>query len=209
MSLYITEQETQLVIDLVKKLDLFTFSIMGNKLFRKINQDVDEHTADYALSKACRNKWSTTPSIIDTFVRMDSGLSQEEKDLVLSWKKCLPGEFAYIKDTEDYSIFFSKAHYSFYAVKGLQEPISKLVDVGDFFYACLLPYKDCIIWDATILFTQFAFTDDGLAFHAELADEATKDGSLITQLGASPVETNGHMKYLLKKYHTQGLLQAK
>ncbi|EKE20754.1 MAG: hypothetical protein ACD_7C00492G0006 [uncultured bacterium] len=108
-----------------------------------------------------RNKLFENIQLIDDFAKENPfGFSQEELEIVSSWKQYVRGKFFIIKYLKNYAVFLNdKKPPKAYGVKAL---VSSFEDtIGDYFPimvdAILLPFKKCLTYDGFLLSKNISF----------------------------------------------------
>ena len=95
-------------------------------------------------------------SLIDEYLNADSAISDDERNILLGWKKRVTGDFILLKHLARYSVFmdFKGDDPNLYGVVGLTSELSELFPqavMPIMVNATLLPFKGRIIYDS--LFT--------------------------------------------------------
>lgn len=94
--------------------------------------------------------WSH-PIIIDAYLS-EAELPDEHAQIVASWKQCKTGFFVIERHLENGSVFISREGYKVYVVKGLYETWEELLGKRRMeLEAALIPFRDCIITDGTVV----------------------------------------------------------
>lgn len=145
--------EAHHVLTLLNMLDAFTVEISKDRLMQVFEQKkIYEHEFRMELHKI----WSEDVSIIDQFIASEAGqtLKEDEKNIVMSWKKCVRGLFICMKYYDDCAVFTyldtqENKSVGYFAVLGLNEDFEHMINVAPPYAVetVLLPYKDLIIWD--------------------------------------------------------------
>ncbi len=142
------------------------------------------------LRREIRNYYYNNPVMVDQFIQSTEGadLTDEQKQLLISWKNPLRGKFLCIKYYAKYAIVTPMddegASRRYYAILGLSNDFDVMIpDKPPYLITtALLPYKDVIIWDGVI-------GHHGIRFGRSIANTLTKayqrfkqDGRLILRL---------------------------
>ncbi len=148
----LTEQDANIVFKLFELIDLFAGQHAGiiEKL-KEEKQKVDMTT----LRKKLRDAWYADPSIIDAFLAKHAdALTDQEKEILLSWKKPIVGRFLCMKYFPEYAVMklLEENDDNFYGILGLTQDFDRVVPqtppcVID---TALLPFQDKIIWDGFV-----------------------------------------------------------
>ncbi len=105
------------------------------------------------LRKEIHDYWHNNPEIIDQFLKDKGsvGLTEEQRQLLLSWKHGFSGKFMCVKYYDNFSVFRLISNHTndkkYYAVLGLIDDFDDLMlhKPPCVVSTLLLPYKDVII----------------------------------------------------------------
>ena len=74
-----------------------------------------------------REKLWENVSVIDEYVQTDNNLAEGEKEILLSWKQAVYGEFILLKHVKNYSVFLTSERYPLsFAVTGIISTFDEL-----------------------------------------------------------------------------------
>lgn len=123
------------------------------------------------------------PSVFDEFIESEEGqkLTEEQKAIVLSWKRVVFGSFAVVRNQENGSVLVDIETKKVYRVKGLVDSIeyyTRGFDLPVVLKMALLPFKDVIITSGHVA---VAYTE--IAADAErIYQDAKANGTIIKEL---------------------------
>lgn len=108
-----------------------------------------------AFRKEIREYWYENPQLVDQFIaQRGNDLTEEQKNILLSWKHAIHGQFICLKYYKNYAIFGSAKEDStqYYAVLGIFDDFNELLpfDPPYLINVGIMPYKNVIIWDGLI-----------------------------------------------------------
>lgn len=137
-----------------------------------------------------RDYWYNNPAIVDQFIQSTEGanLTEEEKQLLLSWKNPLRGKFLCVKYYADYAVLIPMDNkedgINYYAVLGLTEDFDVLIPykLPSVISTALLPYKDVIIWDGLIGQYGLSFGRTMASTFINECSQFRKEGRIISRL---------------------------
>jgi hypothetical protein len=167
-------------IDLLNQLDAFNtkyspdlVTIDGQKTI--VIDDINE------FRLRVRDIWQRKPETIDEFLEQHPALSEENKKLVLSWKKCIKGDFVVVKFYPAYAVFYSVDTGHMYAVKGLNDTVRDLLrePLPMVITTTLFPYKSLIIWDGMVAITRIRLGNNMAQDLIEKCERAHAMGEII------------------------------
>lgn len=147
------KNDAQQVFFLLQKLDTFvgkTSGIFKQKADEKKSVDIN------VLLKEVRDYWYKHPELIDQFIFMnDKELSEEQINIVCSWKQHVTGQFICIKYYKKHAIFVHNEKdfpTQYYAALAIVDDFDEMLPLNPpcILNVGLLPYKDIIIWDGLV-----------------------------------------------------------
>lgn len=103
--------------------------------------------------KEIANRLWDDVSLLDNYVAEQRDMSQEEKDILLSWKGRIRGKFVLLRHLQRGSVFISEEK-EVYQVLGIQSSWEELFPeetLPVFMEATLLPFRDVIISDGVVI----------------------------------------------------------
>ena len=99
------ENEAKQVFDLFDKIDTFVGEASG--IFKK-KADEKKSVDANAFRKEIREYWYENPQLVDQFIaQRGNDLTEEQKNILLSWKHAIHGQFICLKYYKNYAIFGS------------------------------------------------------------------------------------------------------
>jgi len=139
---------------------------------------------EYKGIKNISNKIFENTSIIDEYLAINKEIPEDEKNIVINWKKGFCGKFFIERHLKKGSVFISEGN-NVYLVKGLTTPWEEMFfyyKLPIFIEATLMPFKNVIITDGIVIPYNIIF---GGNYKRELKDvciDAKKGGDLHTSL---------------------------
>jgi hypothetical protein len=180
----LSKEEALLFHKLMDALLLFVNQKTG--IIKNANTMKELHQNNIEKTMLLRKKiFSNKYTFIDDFVKGNPfSFSQEELDIISSWKKWKSGKFFVVKHIAEYSLFFDPDTKKVYGVKGITDSFEEkfngyapvLLDIT------LMPFKDNIIYDG--LFAPYNISFGGgmrKSLTAE-SEEAMHEFGIITSL---------------------------
>jgi hypothetical protein len=138
-----------------------------------------------AKVKEIANAVWENPSCIDEYVeKNETSLNDEEKQILLSWKKSISGRFVLERHLKKGSVFIGE-HNDVYLVKGIISSFEEMfwfqkppiaMDIT------ILPFKDCMITDGLNLPLNITFGGGIKSILKNAYMDAKKEERIITQL---------------------------
>lgn len=133
------------------------------------------------LKKVANGLWNDV-DLIDGFLEKNgSELSEEERLIIMNWKRCVAGKFVLERHLKSGSVFIDMKNKEVYLVKGLlsswEEMIPKYA-LPIALDATLLPFKDVIISDGLVASYNVAFGKNYIDSFKDLYMTAKKSGLL-------------------------------
>ena len=123
----------------------------------KMHKDLPRMAWNGALDmkevKEIANRLWDDVSLLDNYVAEQRDMSQEEKDILLSWKGRIRGKFVLLRHLQRGSVFISEEK-EVYQVLGIQSSWEELFPeetLPVFMEATLLPFRDVIISDGVVI----------------------------------------------------------
>ncbi len=142
--------EAMAFLRLIDKLDRFVAE--KSDIIKKIAAIGKPVEVSY-VQKEIRDYWQQNLDFIDQFLMSVEAkdLTEDQRQLVLSWKKGLFGDFVCVKYYAGYAVFrpMNDDDGNHYAVLALTTDFYEMlpIDPPSIVSTSLLPYKDMIIWD--------------------------------------------------------------
>ncbi|HBR71028.1 TPA: hypothetical protein DIC20_05405 [Candidatus Dependentiae bacterium] len=163
-------------IDLLSSIDMFTLE----KKTR--NKTILFEESEQEIRLRLRTHWQNNPKIVETFIKNNSDLHEDDIQLIKNWKDQKREHFFITKYGPEYTVFFSIKKDKTYAVLGLTECIYDVLPqkLPIFVEACLLPYKNCIIWDGLVYIYTFSFGKYITNCLINKCEKAEKENKIIT-----------------------------
>lgn len=134
-------------------------------------------------AEVARYLWERT-SIIDDYVT-ETKLPTEHKEILLGWKRCIPGAFIIERHLKKGSVFISANNNSVYLVNGIIDSWEEML--SDYptpliVEATLLPFKNVIISDGLVSAFPICFGRNSAAEFKETYMTAKQNHSIITNI---------------------------
>lgn len=141
-------QDASLFFKLLQALELFIFS--KTELAATIKKTADS-IEFHQLRKKIHDAWLADRSLIDQFIaNKGTSLSEEEKDILLGWKRAIYGDFICVTYCDDYAVMRQyDCGENTYAVLGLTDDFTTMVPMSPPYplKTTLLPFKGKIVWN--------------------------------------------------------------
>ena len=128
--------------------------------------------------------WAHT-SVIDKYLQKQNSLTEEEKEIVASWKRCISGRFILGRNLKKGSVFIHMETDQVYLVSGIItsfEEMFSFLDPPIMLEATLIPFKDVIITDGICFPYQITFGPGARGMMKDTYMEAKKSRRLITKI---------------------------
>ena len=189
----IPPEESEYICNLLDELDTFTETTCGisKKIFKKNNNiltcdnEEDIQHKINTIRKKIRNKWHQNKQIIDLFlINKNNSLSENDKYFILSLKHCINDTFLYIKEYNNFAIFFSIDTIQYYAVKSLEDDFEEILPFNKpcLLKTMLLPYKNFIVWDGIIAIAKIDISPETVNDFYYSATKAYAEGKIIQKI---------------------------
>lgn len=150
-----------------------------------------------------RKKVYKNPEVFDDFISENpENFSQEELDILSSWKKHKSGEFTLAKYTKDYALFFDGKEKRAYGVLGLVDSFEEMLEgyAPIYINIILLPFKGKITYEG-IFAPYMVHLGGGIRKSLKLElDEAIKKHGVITSLDKPAEEKTASDEEMLRFY---------
>ena len=127
--------------------------------------------------------WERT-NIIDDYL-LETTLSKEQEEIMLSWKKCIPGTFIIERHLKKGSIFISTDNNFIYLVKGITSSWEEMfsgISTPIIVNTALLPFRDVIISDGLASTFPVRFDKNSAAAFKDAYLIAKKNKTIITRI---------------------------
>ncbi len=136
--------------------------------------------------KIATKLWSDV-SVIDEYLCMHgSGMIEEDKGIIRSWKKAKSGRYIVDRHLYKGSVLVSIEDENVYVVKGIYSDWREMLNYGpvpQIIRATLIPYEDCIIHDGVIIPYNVLLGQGMAEWSKQVYLSAKKDGRLLDSLG--------------------------
>ncbi len=140
-----------------------------------------------------RNKLFENIGIIDSFIEdSNDSFNEEEREILITWKKFIRGEFIIERYLKNHAIFYMDN--KFYAVKALVDPFTELIlpeSLPLFSNAILLPFKGQIIYDGFLSNSSISIVGNMKNDLRNAYLAAKENGTIITDLLAPEPKPKG------------------
>ena len=127
--------------------------------------------------------WERT-EIIDDYLK-EAELSNEERAIIQSWKRCISGEFIIERHLKKGSVFISTESETVYMVNGIIDSWEEMLHgapVPIILRATLLPFKGVIITDGLVSVYPIMFGSNSRAEFKETYMDAKRNGKIKTMI---------------------------
>ncbi len=127
--------------------------------------------------------WERT-NIIDDYL-LETVLPKEQKEIMLSWKRCIPGTFIIERHLKKGSIFISSDNNFIYLVKGITSSWEEMfsgIPTPIIVNTALLPFRDVIISDGLVSTFPVRFDKNSAAAFKDAYLIAKKNKTIITRI---------------------------
>lgn len=181
----LSEKDGQLFYELW--LPLLDYANEKYKVNKKLKNMANSRMLDPAEVKKVADALWEHVDVIDQYLEEKSaGMTEDHKEIVSSWKYCLPGKFVLERNLKKGSIFISCEDGRVYQVQGIvssfeemfpYEPLPVLVE------ATLLPFRDVIITDGLVAEYPVMIGSNMKKQFKEIYMAAKKNGEIIRTLG--------------------------
>jgi len=121
------------------------------KLLENLHHPKDLLRKDLEDIEKIKEKLYSDPSQIDSFVQENpENFSEEELEIISSWRHFVKGRFYIVRFLKDYAVFMDEGHRAkAYGVKGLAMQWEMIGNLPRIVQATLLPFKGKIIFDGS------------------------------------------------------------
>ena len=137
-----------------------------------------------------RDAFKANPALLDAYViENPARLSQDELDIVASWRHGIVGRFYVLRDLKNYTVFLSSDDSPLaYGVLALSQPFEELIgpNLPALVQIALLPFKDKIIYDGLMRSFNISFGPGIRRSLNERYGEAKTSHGIITSLPPQP-----------------------
>ena len=138
-------------------------------------------------------------SLIDEYLDANSKIPEDERNILLGWKKCVTGDFILLKHLARYSVFmeFKDDAPNLYGVIGLASDLSVLFPqpvVPVLVNAALLPFKGKIIYDSLLSAKNIRFGSGYKSSFNESYKKAKEKHGIKTTFDAAPTTVKAEGK---------------
>lgn len=155
------------------------------KLYQEPPDDltVEQEMVPQIVGRIAETLWADM-SLIDGYLAEKSGLSEEEKDLLRSWKRARTDNFIYERQLREGAVFINQAR-EVYIVKGTSLPFNVMFwgkPLPLALTATLLPFRDMVITDGIIRLMNISYGKNMKQEFRDIYNDAVKGNRLIRRL---------------------------
>ncbi len=197
----LTEQEAKLFHKLMDSLLFYANKRLN--IIKNCNSIDEFHKNDIEKTVPIRKKVFSDSNIIDEYIKENPDkLSNEEAQILASWKKSLEGEFYLVKYEKDYALFLNSKEQKVYGVKGIFDSFNEKFDGYSpiMIKIRLIQFNDSLIYDG-IFFPYHISFGGGMRSSIKVeVDTAIQKYGVITSLETPIVEKKNSDEEMLRFY---------
>lgn len=121
--------------------------------------------------------------IMDDYLA-ENALPEEQREIILSWKRCISGTFIIERHLKKGSVFISDDNHSVYLVSGIIDSWEEMIPAPTpvIIKTTLLPFRDVIISDGLVSAFPIRFGRNMVDEFKETYMSAKKNKTLISQI---------------------------
>ena len=161
------------------------------------------HKNDIEKTVPIRKKVFSDSGIIDDYIKENPDrLSDEEMQILASWKKSLESDFMVVKYEKEFALFLHSKLQRVYGIKGITDSFKEKFDgyAPIMIKIRLLPFKDDLIYDGIFFPYQITFGSGMRSSIKVEADSAIQKYGIITSLENPAEEKKTSDEDLLRFY---------
>jgi hypothetical protein len=120
------------------------------KIDKKFSHPKNPVGVDTNAGHKISKKLFSNTKIIDKFID-ENEIAGEDKELLLSWKRCIKSTFIVFRQLKKYCILYDEKNDKWYGVNGITSPIDETIrEVSCVIRTVLIPFKNKIIYNSFI-----------------------------------------------------------
>ena len=163
-------------------LKLLTFVNNKYKIIKKFGSPENPVGLNINNIGKIRNKLWENVNIIEEYIKC-SNLENEDKDIVVLWKKYKKGKFTIIKTLKKHTIFLDNKKNQLYGVNGITSPIIEMIPFFPIMVeTVLIPFKNKIIYDSLLEYDNISFGGNYRRYFIENYNKIKKEKGIICEL---------------------------
>ena len=124
------------------------------RLNRKLKSIVTAKEIDVAAAKKIANRLWSDVTIIDEYLNENTGLPDEQREIIQSWKRRIQGKFMMERHLKKGTIFISLENEEVYQVSGIVSSWEEMfygAPMPLILEATFIPFRDVIISDGLVM----------------------------------------------------------
>jgi len=185
-------------IRLFSGLDMF--ALETSNVFKKGQTIVADSINEVRLE--ARLVWQNDSTFIERFIRSKKKLSEEDINLLRSWKGITRSTFVISKYYPQYAAFISLEDGSVYGVLALTDSFKEILPKNPpiTVETSLFPYNGRIIWDGLVSISMVSFDKNLTSATNNELETIKKNGKIILQLSNRSLQKKEETKNLYSRF---------